>query len=135
MEVEQYLHRLDDINLCERLNALQELRFFSRNDSKLVGEQAIGAIFNFLSEHETSEEYQECLDLLTRLISDRDKSISEKNAKLILSSGRNIELLLDLLEHKDSSVAIMSNQLLTELHVVDRVELETLIQSYPSGFP
>lgn len=84
-------------------------------------------------EQGNTEEYQETLDLIVRLVKCRDSSVSAANVTLVLQEPRNVELLLDLLEHEDLTVAVMVNQVLSEVYTHDGATLERLIQDCPAG--
>ena len=77
--------------------------------------------------------YQDVLDLISRLVTSKDQNVSSVNAKMILSENRNVELLLDLLEHSDMTIGVMTSQILTELHSLHGSLLESEIQQYPEG--
>ena len=51
-------------------------------------------VLDFLKEQGSSEEYQESLDLIDRLIKTRDKNAAVANTGIILSVIGNVELLL-----------------------------------------
>ena len=40
---------------------------------------------------------------------------------------------LDLLEHEDFTVGLMTSQILTEVHAIDPLRLEECIQECPAG--
>ena len=134
-KVRQLLNRLDDSASSERLNALSELNALARSDSNIVGNLSIRRIFVFLYEQGTIEEFQECLDLLHRLVKNdfNDASNSNSNVDLILAETSHVELLLDLLEHEDLTVAVMANEILTDLHNARGAVLENHIQNCPAG--
>jgi hypothetical protein len=134
INIKQYLNRLDDSSSGERIQALEELQNFTRTSPILVGELSIQRVFEFLYDRGSSEEYLESLDLLHRLISSRDTAAAIYNVDLILSNKTNVELLLDLLEHHDITVAVMVSQVLTQLHHHRSIRLESLIQDYPDGW-
>lgn len=131
--IRQYINRLDDSVSSERLKSLLELQTLSKTFPKLVGENCIQRLFVFLYEQGSTEEYQETLDLIIRLVKCKDTSISTNNVALVLQETRNVELLLDMLEHEDLAVAVMVNQVLTEIHSRDNASLERLIQDCPAG--
>eukprot|EP00981_Chlorochromonas_danica_P004341 scaffold867_cov176-Ochromonas_danica.AAC.28 len=133
IQIKQLAHRLESTSSNERLEALSELQSLSRNDPINVGEQALLKAFKILREQSNPEEYCEALDLTSRLISCSDKTAARRNSDLILSDGGNVELLLELLEHSDLTVGVMTSQILTELHVSDGVQLEQRIQDCPDG--
>jgi hypothetical protein len=69
-----------------------------------------------------------------RLVKNRDLLASQMNTTIILSDLKSIELLLDLLEHDDLTVGVMSSQILSEIHVHNEEILEKKIQESPAGF-
>lgn len=131
--VRQLVNRLENATSSERLDALQELQTLTRTEAPLVGECALQKVLDFLKEQGSTEEYQECLDLIDRLIKSKDKGAAITNTNIILSSTGNIELLLDLLEHEDLTVGVMTSQILTELHTTEPFRLEACIQECPDG--
>ncbi len=90
-------------------------------------------MLDFLKEQGSSEEYQEALDLIFRLVKSKDKVAAKKNADIILEETGNVELLLDLLEHEDPIIGVTTSQILTEIHAVDGASLEAQIQMCPDG--
>jgi len=92
-------------------------------------------LIDLLKEHGTTEEYQEALDLIYRLIKcPKDPSAAAKNSeKILLHKNDNIELLLELLEHKDMVVGITTSQILTEIHLNSGPILEKSIQDCHNG--
>jgi hypothetical protein len=131
--IRQLIGRLENATSNERLDALQELQVLARSETKLTGELALQRVLDFLKEQGSSEEYQEALDLIDRLIKNRDRTAALANTAIILSVTSNVELLLDLLEHKDPTVGVMTSQILTELHANDPRQLEACIQDCPAG--
>ena len=131
--VQQLVSRLENATTSERLDALQELQSLARAEAKLVGEYALQKVMDFLKDQGSSEEYQEALDLIDRLIKNRDKDAAMVNTDIILSVTSNVELLLDLLEHKDPTVGVMTSQILTEVHANAPSKLEMRIQDCPAG--
>lgn len=131
--VKQLAHRLESASSSERIDALSELQVLARSSPDLVGEIALLKTFNLLKEQSSSEEYCEALDLTYKLVKCRNKEIGLANTKLLLSDVTNVELLLDLLEHADLTVGVMSSQILTELHNNDSKTLEELIQQCPDA--
>jgi hypothetical protein len=132
--IKQFANRLQNATTTERIEALNELQTLAKSSPELVGENALQKILDFLKEQGNSEEYQEALDLIYRLIKSRNKDAAIYNASLVLRELSNIELLLDLLEHEDLTVGVMTSQILTELHATDRFSLESQIQKCPDGF-
>jgi hypothetical protein len=132
--IKQFANRLQNATSVERMEALNELQTIAKSLPELVGDNALQKIFDFLKEQGSSEEYQEALDLIYRLIKSRNKNAAEYNSSLVLRELTNIELLLDLLEHEDLKVGVMASQILTELHATDRFSLESQIQKCPDGF-
>lgn len=92
-------------------------------------------LVDLLKEQGTTEEYQEALDLIYRLIKcPKDPGAAKTNSELILlQKADNIELLLELLEHKDMVVGITTSQILTEVHANCGVLLEKVIQDCHTG--
>jgi hypothetical protein len=131
--VRQLVNRLEDATSSERLDALQELQTLTRTEPQSVGEYALQKVLDFLKEQGSTEEYQECLDLIDRLIKTKNKGAAIANTNIILSSTGNIELLLDLLEHEDLTIGVMTSQVLTELHTTVPLRLEACIQDCPDG--
>lgn len=133
VQIKQLAHRLESTSSAERIEALGELQSLARSDPATVGEAALLKAFKILREHSNPEEYAEALDLTSRLISCSDKAAARGNSSIILSDARNVELLLELLEHEDMTVGVMTSQILTELHVADGNLLEVRIQDCPDG--
>lgn len=94
VSIRQLTSRLENATSSERLDALQELQMLARSEAKSVGEYALQSVLDFLKEQGSPEEYQECLDLIDRLIKTRDKGAAIANAGIILSVVGNVELLL-----------------------------------------
>jgi vacuolar-type H+-ATPase subunit H len=92
-------------------------------------------LIDLLKEQGTTEEYQEALDLIYRLIKcPKDPAAATANSELILlQKADNIELLLELLEHKDMVVGITTSQILTEVHTSSGPLLEKAIQDCHTG--
>lgn len=82
-------------------DALQELQNIAKQFPGIVGEFALKKELDFLEDLGNSEEYQEALDLIFRLVKSKDKVATKKNTDIILEETDNVELLLDLLEHED----------------------------------
>jgi len=131
--VQQLVGRLENATSSERLDALQELQMLARAEARLVGEYALQKVLDFLKDQGSSEEYQEALDLIDRLIKNRDKDAALANTDIVLASSSNVELLLDLLEHRDATVGVMTSQILTEVHARAPKKLEATIQECPAG--
>eukprot|EP01035_Chromulina_nebulosa_P029590 gene29590-39239_t len=120
----------------ERLAALEDLQHIvkKQNMAMIVGQYALEAILQFLRQQQaTVEEHQEALDLIYRLLKNREADAAAANASIILSDPSYIELLLDLLEHEDLSVGVMASQIMTEIHSQDGAALESQIQQCPDG--
>ena len=94
ISIRQLTNRLENATSSERLNSLQELQIIARSEPKLVGEYSLQSVLDFLKEQGSPEEYQECLDLIDRLIKTRDKSAAIANTGIVLSAAGNVELLL-----------------------------------------
>ena len=89
-------------------------------------------LLDLLKEQGSTEEYQEALDLIYRLIKcPKDPKAAVTNSELILQTKvDNIELLLELLEHMDMVVGITTSQILTEIHANCGPLLELAIQDW-----
>jgi hypothetical protein len=133
LQVKQLVNRLEDASSGDKLDALQELQNLAKNEARVVGHYSLQRIFDFLREQGSSEEYQESLDLVYRLLKNKDKDAALANNAIVLSDIKNIELLLDLLEHEDLTIGVMSSQILTEIHSMNGNILESLIQDCPAG--
>ncbi len=133
LQIKQLAHRLESTSSPERIEALQELQSLARSEPASVGEHALSKCFKILREQSNPEEYAEALDLASRLINCRDRNAARNNTSIILSDSGNVELLLELLEHEDLTVSVMTSQILTELHTADSVSLEARIQECPDG--
>ena len=131
--IKQLAHRLESASSSERIDALQELQSLARTSPDLVGEIALKKTFDLLREQSSAEEYSEALDLTSRLVKCRDKAIALANTRTVLSDTSNVEMLLELLEHEDLTVGVMTSQILTELHANDGSTLEAQIQQCPEG--
>ena len=53
--------------------------------------------------------------------------------QLFLAAKRICLSFLDLLEHEDLTVGVMTSQILTEVHAIDPMKLEECIQDCPAG--
>jgi len=100
-----------------------------------VGKHCMQLLIDLLKEQGSTEEYQEALDLIYRLIKcPKDTAAAVANSELILlQKTDNIELLLELLEHKDMVVGITTSQILTEIHTACGLHLEKAIQDCHTG--
>jgi hypothetical protein len=125
--------RLENATSTERIFALQELQSHARTAPELVGSLSLKPLLDFLKEQGSAEEYQEALDLIYRLVKCRDKAASKANADIVLGDVQTIELLLDLLNHEDLTVGVMTSQILTEIHANNGAVLEDQIQQCPDG--
>lgn len=131
--VKQLAHRLESASSSERVEALSELQSLARTSPDVVGEIALLKTLNLLKDQSSPEEYCEALDLILRLIKCRNKDVSKINTILILDDPANVELLLELLEHSDLTVGVMTSQILTELHANEGKILEQQIQQCPDS--
>ena len=133
--IRQLSNRLEDASSKERIEALSELLSLARTHSQLVGAEALERILQLLRENGSIEEYQEALDVIHRLVRKTAQSASAAidNSNIILSDTRNVDLLLDLLEHTDLTIAVMTSQILTEIHLINGASLEAKIQLCPDG--
>jgi hypothetical protein len=101
----QLISRLEDATSSERSASLLELQSLARNSADIIGDIAIQRVLDFLRERGSTEEYQESLDLIYKLVKrGRDQTISKLISRIIWSNLRNVELLLDLLEHELTKV-------------------------------
>jgi len=126
-------NRLEGATLNERLDAIEELTKLSRTDAAAVGSHALQRILDLLREQGTTEEHEEALDLVLRLVSTKDAAAALNNTSIILSNTSNVELFLDLLEHEDNLVGVMTSQILTEIHTRGGATLEKQIHDCPNG--
>lgn len=126
-------NRLEGATLNERLDAIDELMQLSRTDAGAVGTHALQRVLDLLREQGTTEEHQEALDLIHRLVSTRDAEAASNNTSIILSHTGNVDLLLDLLEHEDKVVCVITSQILTEIHTRNGPSLEKQIHDCPNG--
>lgn len=133
LQILQLADRLEDASSNERLEAIQSLHQLAKSYGSLVGECSMNKLLDLLREHGSVDEYQDILDLIIRLLSKKDQMTATINAKLILSGNRNIDVFLDLLEHDDITVGVMTSQILSELHSLHGDLLETEIQNCPDG--
>ena len=106
--IKQLTSRLENATSMERLGALQELQVLARSESELVGECALQKVLDFLKEQGSSEEYQESLDLIDRLIKTKDRNAATLNTRIIFSVVGNVELLLGLLQICRSTCLIIA---------------------------
>lgn len=133
MSIRQLINRLEDATTSERLDTLGELLALARSNPRETGELALSRILAFLKEQGSAEEYEESLDIIGKLLKSKDEESSVLNSSIVLSEVSNVELLLDLLEHNNSSIGIMASQILADLHSIDGRMLEKQIQECPEG--
>jgi hypothetical protein len=131
--INQLASRLENATSVERVYALQELQSHARNAPEIVGSLSLKKVLEFLQEQGSAEEYQEALDLIYRLVKCKDQRAAKSNTTIILEDVNAVELLLDLLNHEDLTVGVMTSQILTELHTMNGAELEMQIQACPDG--
>lgn len=131
--INQLASRLENATSVERVYALQELQGHAKQVPEVVGSLSLKKVMDFLQEQGSAEEYQEALDLVYRLVKCRDKAASKSNTDIILADVNAVELLLDLLNHEDLTVGVMTSQILTELHANSGANLELQIQQCPDG--
>ena len=131
--VNQLASRLENATSIERIDALQELQSHARTAPEIVGSLSLKKVLDFLQEQGSAEEYQEALDLIYRLVKCKDQRAAKANTDIILDDGNAIELLLDLLNHEDLTVGVMTSQILTEIHACNGSSLEMQIQQCPDG--
>lgn len=118
----------------ERLQTLKELRILAKKNSEDVGLFALQKTMDMLRRDGGNvEECQDILELVHRLVENRDNAAATENTILLLSDTSNVELLLDLLEHEDILIGVTASQILTELHSNNGVYLEKSIQQCPDG--
>lgn len=138
IQVRQLANRLESHSTTEKSEALSELLSLSRKNSELVGKYSIPHLFNILKENITFDEYLECLDLISSLISKNSSepdpsSPSSINALLILDDPNNLDLLLELLEHSDLTIGILVSEILSFIHFHHPKVFEKQIQNCPDG--
>lgn len=131
--INQLASRLENATSIERVYALQELQSHARAAPEIVGSLSLRKILDFLQEQGSAEEYQEALDVIYRLVKCKDQRASAANAGIILGDVNAVELLLDLLNHEDLTVGVMTSQILTEIHACNGAALEQQIQQIPDG--
>lgn len=131
--INQLSSRLENATSVERVYALQELQSHAKQVPEVVGSLSLKKVLDFLQEQGSAEEYQEALDLVYRLVKCRDKAASKSNTEIVLADVNAVELLLDLLNHEDLTVGVMTSQILTELHANSGANLELQIQQCPDG--
>lgn len=131
--VNQLASRLENATSVERIDALQDLQSHARTAPEIVGSLSLKKVLDFLQEQGSAEEYQEALDLIYRLVKCKDQRAAKANTDIILDDGNAIELLLDLLNHEDLTVGVMTSQILTEIHACNGSSLEMQIQQCPDG--
>jgi len=131
--INQLASRLENATSTERIYALQELQSHAKVNPDIVGSFSLKKVLDFLQEQGSAEEYQEALDLIYRLVKCRDKVAAASNANIILGDTNAVELLLDLLNHEDLTVGVMTSQILTEIHAANGPSLELQIQQCPDG--
>ena len=131
-EVKQLISRLDNArNSNERLETLEKINAFCRSNAEL-GVQFLTRIVELLHDEGTAEETQECLDIIFKLMK-FDPSQNHNNIIALLQDSSNVELLLDMLEHENITVAVMTSQILSQIHTQNPNALENAIQSCPNG--
>jgi hypothetical protein len=137
IQILQLVSRLEDSHSQERIDAIGELSSLVRNNASIIGKHAIPLLYDILRDSSNSLELQDALDLLEKLITIKPSiltsSIATDNVELMLSNANNVNLLLDLLEHTDLTVGVMTSQLLTAIHKINGSKLEQQIQVCPDG--
>ncbi len=131
--VRNLANRLENATAVERIDALTELQSLARTESSLVGVHALQKVLYMLREQGSTEEYQEALDLINRLVTTRDHTASMENIAIIMHDTSNIELFIDLLEHEDITVGLFTSQILSEIHARDGLALEKCIHDCKAG--
>ena len=131
-EVKQLISRLDNArNSNERLETLEKINSFCRSNAE-QGIQFLSRLVELLHDEGSAEETQECLDIIFKLMK-FDPSKDHHNINVLLQESSNVELLLDMLEHQDITVAVMTSQILSQIHTQNPHVLENAIQSCPNG--
>lgn len=134
--IRQLANRLENSTSDERIDALQDLLTMVKQSfqtAHIVSEFALDQVINILKEQGSSDEYQEALDLIYRLVKSRDKDVARFSTEKIVKDVTRVELLLDLLEHEDVTIGVMTSQILTEMHSNSGAALEEQIQRCPDG--
>ena len=131
-DVKQLISRLDNArNSNERLETLEKINAFCRSNAE-QGVQFLTRLIELLHDEGSAEETQECLDVIFKLMK-FDPSPNHNNINALLQDSSNVELLLDLLEHENITVAVMTSQILSQIHTQNPSMLENAIQSCPNG--
>ena len=131
-EVKQLISRLDNArNSSERLETLERINTFCRSNAE-QGLQFLSRLIELLHDESSEDETQECLDILFKLMK-FDPSQNHQNITTLLQDTSNVELLLDMLEHENITVAVMTSQILSQIHSLNPNALENAIQSCPNG--
>lgn len=127
--------RLDSgTNQSERLQALKELQNLAKKHPDDVGAAALRKILDLLRRGDgNDEENQDILDLVFRLVEIRGNTAAVLNTSIVLADVSNVEVLLDMLEHKDILIGVSASQILTEIHTNSASDLERSIQQCPNG--
>jgi len=133
VRVRQVSIRLEDSTSSERLEALEELQTLARQHPALVCDVSLPRLLQVLQERGSSEEYTETLYVIDSLVKCKDNLVAIKNTQALLADRDNVELLLDMLDHSDPTVGVMTSQILTEIHSHDAEKLEAMIQECPDG--
>ena len=132
----QLANRLEDANGKEKYEALLELQSLARSQANIsiIGKNAQHKIMDYLRENNSIDEYIDSLDLILKLVNCKKYGdIAKDNASILIDEVKNVELLLDLLDHIDVAVSVMASQILTEIHFACSRDLEAKIQSCPDG--
>ena len=131
-EVKQLISRLDNArNSNERFETLEKINSFCRSNAE-QGIQFLSRLVELLHDEGSAEETQECLDIIFKLMK-FDPSKDHHNINVLLQESSNVELLLDMLEHQDITVAVMTSQILSQIHTQNPHVLENAIQACPNG--
>ena len=109
------------------------MQALAKSNALEVGKHSLQRLVDLLKEQGITEEYEEALDLINRLVKTKDPAAAASNTAIILADVMNVELLLDLLEHSDPLVGVMTSEILTEIHSVAGASLELAIQDCPAG--
>eukprot|EP01041_Mallomonas_annulata_P003424 gene3424-6795_t len=132
--IRQLTNRLENAtNTAERIETLRALKTVAKTNALEVGKHALQRLVELLKEQGIPEEYEEALELIGRLVKSKDQIAAATNTAIILSDTSNVELLLDLLEHADPVVGVMTSEILTAIHSVSGGSLELAIQECPAG--
>ena len=106
---------------------------FAKKNCQEVGKHTLQIVVELLKENGEPDEYIDALDLISRLVNPKYGDDARENATILLDDVMTVELLLDLLEHEDGLVAVMASEILTNVHSLESIRLESMIQLCPAG--